>query len=308
MTLSKRICALAVSLAALASGAASADPAGPGLPMWVIRDADSTIYMTGTIHMLPPEVTWDSGKLRNAIKDASELWLEIPMGSDVMKFATEAMPIMMKYATAATPLDTLLTADEIATLKARIADVGLPPETFLMLNGMKPWFASVMLGISPLVSGGYDPEAGIDFRIARLAEEDGDAIKGFETVEEQTKILASGTDEEQLAALRHMLAMSKDEVAAMKAQMDDLAVKWATGDITGAQAMFSAMTATDKAQFGGVKMEAILLQRNENWAGQIETMLKGAGTHFIAVGGGHLVGPDSVQERLKLRGIATERY
>jgi uncharacterized protein YbaP (TraB family) len=37
-------------------------------------------------------------------------------------------------------------------------------------------------------------------------------------------------------------------------------------------------------------------------------MLKGAGTHFIAVGAGHLVGPDSVQERLKLRGITTERY
>ena len=37
-------------------------------------------------------------------------------------------------------------------------------------------------------------------------------------------------------------------------------------------------------------------------------MLQGSGTHFIAVGAGHLVGPKSVQELLKERGIKAERY
>lgn len=298
----------AATLAASLFGAAHAQTPQQGLPMWIIKDADSTIYLTGTIHMLPEEIQWDSEKLRNAIKDADELWLEIPMGSDVTKFATDAMPVMMKHAISATPLSKLLTPEETATLKARIAEFGLPPETFTMLNAMKPWLATITLGVSPLTAAGYDPTQGIDIKIAKLAEDDGDPIKGFETVEEQTKILASGTMEEQLAALRRLLAMPKEDIEAMKRKMDTLAVKWATGDIAGAEAMFSDMNETDEAQFGGAAIDALLLNRNENWAGQIETMLKGSGTHFIAVGGGHLVGPDSVQERLKLRGIETERY
>jgi uncharacterized protein YbaP (TraB family) len=56
------------------------------------------------------------------------------------------------------------------------------------------------------------------------------------------------------------------------------------------------------------QVDALLTDRNENWAGQIEEMLEGSGVSFIAVGAGHLVGPESVQKRLKLRGIVAERY
>jgi len=55
-------------------------------------------------------------------------------------------------------------------------------------------------------------------------------------------------------------------------------------------------------------MDVMLDNRNENWAGQIEERLKGSGTSFIAVGAAHLVGPESVQERLKLRGIEAKPY
>jgi uncharacterized protein YbaP (TraB family) len=277
----------ATALAASLLGAANAQTTEQGLPI------DSTIYMTGTIHMLPPELKWDSEKLTDAIKHADELWLEIPMSSDITKFTTEALPVIMKYAISTTPLSKLLTAEEVAALKARIAEMGMPAETFAMMNAMKPWFATLALGVSPLTSAGYDPTQGIDLKIAKLAEDDNDPVKGFETVDEQTKILASGTQEEQLAALRHVIAMPKADVDAMTEAMNSLAVKWATGDITGAEAMFADINADTEAQFAGAQME---------------TMLKGAGTHFIAVGAGHLVGPDSVQERLKLRGITTERY
>jgi uncharacterized protein YbaP (TraB family) len=311
MTLPKRLRSAAAGATALAAsllGAAHAQTAEQGLPMWIIKDADSTIYMTGTIHMLPPELKWDSEKLTSAIKHADELWLEIPMSSDITKFTADALPVMMKYALSTTPLSKLLTPEEVAALKARIAEMGMPAETFAMMNAMKPWFATLALGVSPLTSAGYDPTQGIDLKIAKLAEDDNDPVKGFETVDEQTKILASGTQEEQLAALRHVIAMPKADVDAMTEAMNTLAVKWATGDISGAEAMFADINADTEAQFAGAQMDALLLHRNENWAGQIETMLKGAGTHFIAVGAGHLVGPDSVQERLKLRGITTERY
>ena len=58
----------------------------------------------------------------------------------------------------------------------------------------------------------------------------------------------------------------------------------------------------------GRDIDALLKNRNEDWASKIEVMLKGSGVSFIAVGAGHLVGPDSVQNRLALRGISAMPY
>jgi uncharacterized protein YbaP (TraB family) len=53
--------------------------------------------------------------------------------------------------------------------------------------------------------------------------------------------------------------------------------------------------------------KAILVDRNTDWANQIETLLEGSGTAFIAVGAAHLAGDDSVQAMLTQRGVDVER-
>ena len=286
---------------------APASAQAPGLPMWVIKDADSTIYITGTVHMLPASLKWDSEKLTKAMKDSTELWLEVPMSSDPMKSAMAMAPTLMKYAIASKPLSSLLTPEEKATLDAKIRKSELPPETPMVVNIMKPWYATLLVGLSPLMSAGFDPAAGIDVKIAKMAEDDGDAIKGFETMEEQIKLLASGTDEEQLEGLREALKQTDAKIEEATKKGEVAFTAWANGDLDTLAAYFSDAL-NDPALADSTAMDALLKNRNENWAGQIETMLKGSGTHFIAVGAGHLVGPDSVQERLKLRGISTSRY
>ena len=46
--------------------------------MWVVRDADSTIYFIGTAHLLRHGMEWKSPKIDKALADSSELWLEVP--------------------------------------------------------------------------------------------------------------------------------------------------------------------------------------------------------------------------------------
>ena len=53
--------------------------------------------------------------------------------------------------------------------------------------------------------------------------------------------------------------------------------------------------------------EALLVKRNTDWADQIQTLLAGSGTTFIAVGAAHLAGEDSVQELLEARGVEVAR-
>jgi hypothetical protein len=48
-------------------------------------------------------------------------------------------------------------------------------------------------------------------------------------------------------------------------------------------------------------------ERNERWADWIRGRMQAPGTVFVAVGAGHLAGPDSLLVRLAERGIPSQR-
>jgi len=51
----------------------------------------------------------------------------------------------------------------------------------------------------------------------------------------------------------------------------------------------------------------MLVKRNEAWAKAIAERMKQPGTTFVAVGAGHLAGPDSLQKQLEKLGIEVQR-
>ena len=63
-----------LSFTALASEKAP-PPARPAL--WKIADADTTIYLFGTVHVLPPGIDWFGGKVAAAFDGSQELVTEI---------------------------------------------------------------------------------------------------------------------------------------------------------------------------------------------------------------------------------------
>ena len=48
----------------------------PNPAVWRLSDADTTIYMLGTVHALPPQLKWRSSALDRIIGDVDELVLE----------------------------------------------------------------------------------------------------------------------------------------------------------------------------------------------------------------------------------------
>jgi uncharacterized protein YbaP (TraB family) len=276
--------------------------------MWVIRDEDSTIYMTGTVHMLPPDVKWKSPRLEAALDEATELWLEIAMPADVEEFRRQARPIIERHAMSdGPPLSSRLSASERRALAAALERAGLPPEAMKRIDRMKPWYVAQTIGIAPLADAGFSADAGIDITLAGMARAQGDAIKGLETVEEQAQILSSASDEDQLFQLRMLLRAPPWALGASAWMGGQTFRAWASGNTVPVELLISTMSFSGQ---GAQKrqVDSLLKNRNENWAGQIEQMLKGSGVSFIAVGAGHLVGPDSVQNRLRLRGIVASPY
>ena len=41
--------------------------------LWVVRDADTTVYLFGTVHMLPPDLAWFRGPVREAFDRSDTL-------------------------------------------------------------------------------------------------------------------------------------------------------------------------------------------------------------------------------------------
>jgi len=287
----RRTLATAVIAASALGAPAFAQPA-----MWAVKDADSTIYLFGTVHLLKPETQWKTGRLEAALKEAEQLWLELPT-TNAEQLAPQMMPLITQFGLApATPLSSSLTPDEMTMLDEAAKLAGM---TGAQLNIFRPWFAALTISTSAMVRAGYDPASGVDSRIEAAFDERGIKPTGLETPESQIKVFANMERDEELAFLRE--TMKEYENAAT--MLDGMVDQWARGDIAAMEQIF----VTEMRDASPDLYAALLPNRNANWVVQIEEMLKGKGTIFIAVGAGHLIGEDSVQAMLKARGIESVR-
>ena len=280
---------------ALAQTAAPAAPApiqGEGPALWVVKDADSTLYLFGSVHVLRPTTGWASPRVEAAFNSASDIWFEISNPDD----QAAIMPLIQQHGLSPeTPLSSRLTPQENAELDAAAQAMGA---SAAQLQPMKPWLAALSLSVAPLIKAGYDPKSGVELVLKARAEAAGKPIHGFETIDKQIGILAGLPDDVQLAFLRETL---KDyENAATK--LDEMVEAWARGDV----AKLDRVTIKEMKDASPALYQAVLVDRNTDWANKIQTLLEGSGTAFIAVGAAHLTGDDSVQAILQKRGMTVE--
>jgi uncharacterized protein len=131
-----------------------------------------------------------------------------------------------------------------------------------------------------------------------LAE--GHKILGFETAEEQIRLLAELSEAEQVALLVSVL----DDLEKGVNLLDQLAKAWMAGDTD----TIARLSVDDLKPEAPTVYQKLIVRRNIVWSEKIAAMLKASGVQQIAVGAAHLVGPDSVQAQLAKRGIKVERY
>ena len=280
------------ALAQIAAPAAPAPIQGEGPALWVVKDADSTLYLFGSVHVLRPTTGWSSPRVEAAFDSASDIWFEISNPDD----QAAIMPLIQQHGLSPeTPLSSRLTPQENAELDAAAQVMGA---SAAQLQPMKPWLAALSLSVAPLIKAGYDPKSGVELVLKARAEAAGKPIHGFETIDKQIGILAGLPDDVQLAFLCETL---KDyENAATK--LDEMVEAWARGDV----ATLDRVTITEMKEASPALYQAVLVDRNTDWANQIQTLLEGSGTAFIAVGAAHLTGDDSVQAILQKRGVTVE--
>jgi hypothetical protein len=143
------------------------------------------------------------------------------------------------------------------------------------------------------------PTSGADYVLAQEAVAEGKPLKGFETVEQQLRFLADLTPEEEMGYLRQTLA----DAGEGKARLDAMESAWLAGD----DAALTRLAIGSLQDLAPLFYRRFDVDRNQRWVPQIETLLNTPGVRFVAVGDGHLLGPDGVPELLRKDGWRVER-
>ncbi|MEO8811039.1 MAG: TraB/GumN family protein [Rhodanobacter sp.] len=263
--------------------------------LWVARDADTTIYLFGTVHLLPRDTDWRYPALETALAGSRTLYIEL-LDDDQASVA----PLVLRYGLdPAHPLSGLLDPAELQKLTAAATLAGVPGG-MQTLNMMRPWLAALTLAAAPLLKAGLDPQQGVDKQLKAQMLAAGKKVFGLETAEQQIRFLSDMTDSTQLAFLRSALR----DADKGPAQLNELIDAWKAGNVN----RIARIEDEDMRQQSPALYQRLLVQRNQAWAAKIGDMLRHEhGTIFIAVGAAHLAGPDSVQAQLKKLGVETVR-
>ena len=259
---------------------------------WVVRDGDTEITLFGTIHALPAGTNWSSPAVAARYDAADTLVLEAILPDDpqtLMPLITQiGMPPGLK------PMAQRLPAVALPKITAAAVAAGVP---MAALDRMESWLAAVTLGDAALQGMGVNAAAGVEAQLTARARAQAKPIIGLETAEQQLRFFDGLPQADQTA----MLLATLDDVADAKGDMTRMLTLWQAGDVDAIARDFDTdMRATPLLR------QRLLVARNLRWADWLAGVMQRPGKVFVAVGAGHLGGPDGLLALLRARGLTPE--
>ena len=259
--------------------------------LWVVKDADTTIYLFGSIHILKPGLGWFDDGVKTAFDGADQLVLEL-----VEPPAAEAQALFGKLAMdqQGKSLRSKMNDADRAVYDAAMGKLGIPSAAF---DPFEPWAAAITMSLLAAQKSGFDPNSGVERQLTAAAKVSNKPIGGLETMAFQLGVFDSLPEAEQIAFLVETAKMIDD----VGSTTDKMVAMWASAETESlGQLMNEGLTSR-------TLYDALLTKRNANWAQWISAQMKKPGVTFMAVGAGHLAGPTSVQALLPAYGLTATR-
>jgi len=303
-TLTRRLLATAALLLAPATPALAETTAPAAAPataaivdadpaLWVVRDADTTIYLFGTIHALRPGLGWFDEAVADAFNASDEVVFEIPQDDDPATM--QRLIATLGRAQDGRTLSSRLTDDQRATYTRAMDSVHMPAAAF---DPLEPWVPGIVLSVMPLLQRGYDPTQGAERILFAAAQAGHKRLGALETAEQQLGFFDALPEAAQIK----FLVDTAEQAVSTEDKLQAMVNLWAAGNPDALGELINADMDDDAAL-----RDALLTRRNANWTQWIKTRLDQPGTVFIAVGAGHLAGDGSVQSMLAREGVTVTR-
>lgn len=288
----------AIAAPALAETDFASLEANPAI--WRIASAGGDVYLFGTVHVLPPELNWRTDVINDALAGSQRIYFEADaLSAEAQAEMTALIPQLGMNAPGVT-LSSLISEEAQANLAMMAERLGAPPGALEnSLNPLQPWLAGLTVAVLQMQSAGYDPTSGVEHRLQAAGEEAGASFGYFETIEQQLRFFADMPLETQITDFEVGLAQALD----VPDLLDRMVQAWAVGDTDGLDDIMNDAMRESSADL----YEVLIVQRNENWIPLIEEILESGESAFIAVGAGHVTGPQGVVNLLQARGHTVER-
>jgi uncharacterized protein len=284
----RKILLACAAVAVVAAGSARAEPA-----LWEVTGGASTVWLFGSVHLLPEGGFSVGGALADALEDAERVCLEIDTGAEDQA-ATSAVTLARAIDAEGRDLFELLgpDADEV---REAAADAGVPLEALAMFE---PWFAGLTVSVMALQAHGYDVQHGVEQIIQAEARHAGVPSCGLETLDSQLGLLDGlpGTLQKEI------LLQAIEEADQIETLIEPMLDAWRRGDEAGLERSLE-----DDFEGYPELADALIYDRNERWAGQVSRMLEDDEDVLVVVGAMHLVGDRGLPALLAGRGYRVTR-
>lgn len=286
---------LPLALLSLCAACAQAEPPRPLL--WKVSDANNSLYLLGSFHLLKEADYPLAASTGAAFADAEALVFELPPSE------LNAPALAEKMQKAALRVDG-------TTLQQ-----SLPPETWRKLEdfgksrgiaitglqGFESWFVTLVVSMVEMQRLGLKPELGLDRHFSTLAVNAGKPTAGLETGEQQIALFDGMSATQQLQLVQDTLEdMDKSED-----RINELHALWRAGD---AEALFAQTGGEMKAKYPQLYAR-LNSDRNRAWIPELRKRLDGPSQDdtLVVVGAMHLLGEDGLVAALKAKGYTVER-
>ena len=283
---------LAVATAPTTAASARTRSAGPAL--WQVSDKDTTVYLFGTIHLLPKNSSWRTPKFEQAVQKSQGLVLETLI--DTANPAQLAgLMAQMGFASGLPPIASRVAPEKVPLLESAIAKTKLPRPVF---DRMETWAAAfTLLGVQ-FQTLGVEGEQGVENVLRKQFTQQGKQVGELESNSQQLSFFDTLPEKAQ----RDLLEGAIENPAEMKTKFNGMLNAWLTGDVDAIGRTFN-----QDLQGSPDLRNALLTRRNYNWSQWIERRMAQPGTVMVAVGAGHLAGNESVQRYLQSRVYKVKR-
>jgi len=283
---------LAVLLLLVAMSRAGTDAGidkGHGL-LWEVSGVGAgSAYLFGTIHSEDPGVLQLAEPVQQAFEASQAVVLEMLLDVDAMVYSSTAM-LMMDGRT----LSGIVGQPLFSRISRAIQSRGIPE---VVLDRMQPWAAAVTLSMPA-------PETGqvLDAMLYKNALQQGKAVYGLETVQEQLHVFESMSEADQVTLLKDAV----ENFSAMDAMHAELLAAYKQRDLNGLMAISEASMQTGDQRLADEFQQHLIVDRNHRMAERMRQYLQ-QGKAFIAVGALHLPGEEGLLNLLEQQGYTVRR-
>lgn len=267
-----------------------------GPAIWVAKDFDSTLYLYGTVHLLPDNLVWQREDMRQAFDEAGTVFFEVDTGPKGQVDAT-VLTTSLGLRSDGLRLSDRLDNYQLNLMEAAANNGDL---TIAALDGMQPWLAAEYLTFAAAQNAGLSADLSADEALKSRAARDRKNVIYLESLETQIRASADLPEYIQIDVLTETM----EQFNRLGQDATEIADQWSVG---GTDYLTDKLIRPMKSRAPEV-FNSLLRDRNRAWAKTLTRFMEDSGTGFVAVGTAHLLGEESLLSELREQGYSVQRY